>query len=73
MGHEAVGEIVCLGTKVESRFAVGDRFGVYPNAGCEQPNCLPCNRVQQQLCKSEGGHYGIGREGLAAEYAVIHQ
>jgi propanol-preferring alcohol dehydrogenase len=74
MGHEGVGEIVRLGSKVdESRFSVGDRVGVYLNAGCERPECLQCNRGQQQLCKSEGGHYGIGREGLAAEYAVIHQ
>ena len=74
MGHEGVGEIVRLGSKVDgSRFAVGDRVGVYLNAGCEQPNCPQCNRGHQQLCKSEGGHYGIGRDGVAAEYAVIHQ
>jgi len=74
MGHEGVGEIVRLGSKVdESRFAVGNRVGVYLNAGCEQPDCLQCSRGLQQLCKSEGGHYGIGREGIFAEYAVIHQ
>jgi propanol-preferring alcohol dehydrogenase len=73
MGHEGVGEIVRLGSKVDgSRFAVGDRVGVYLNAGCEQPDCPQCNRGHQQLCKSEGGHYGIGRDGVAAEYAVIH-
>jgi propanol-preferring alcohol dehydrogenase len=74
MGHEGVGEIVRLGSKVDgSQFAVGDRVGVYLNAGCEQAGCLQCDRGLQQLCKSEGGHYGIGRNGLFAEYAAIHQ
>lgn len=74
MGHEGVGEVVRLGSKVEeSRFAVGDRVGVYLNAGCERLDCLQCARGLQQLCKSEGGHYGIGREGVFAEYVAIHQ
>jgi propanol-preferring alcohol dehydrogenase len=74
MGHEGVGKIVRLGSKVnESQFAVGDRVGVYLNAGCERKGCPQCDRGLQQLCKSEGGHYGIGRDGLFAEYAAIHQ
>lgn len=74
MGHEGVGEIVQLGSKVDtSHFAVGDRVGVYLNAGCDRADCLQCNRGHQQLCKSEGGHYGIGRDGVSAEYAVINQ
>ena len=74
MGHEGVGEIVRLGSKVdESRFGVGDRVGIYLNAGCERSECLQCSRGLQQLCKSEGGHYGIGRNGVAAEFVVIHQ
>ncbi|KAM0717107.1 hypothetical protein Q7P37_006959 [Cladosporium fusiforme] len=73
MGHEGVGEIVTLGTQVDtSRHKVGDRVGVYLNAGCYRPECLQCSRGLQQLCKSEGGHYGIGRDGMFAEYAAIH-
>lgn len=73
-GHEGVGEIVQLGSKVDSsNFAVGNRVGVYLNAGCDKADCLQCSRGHQQLCKSEGGHYGIGRDGLFAEYAIINQ
>lgn len=74
MGHEGVGEVMQLGSKVnKTQFTIGDRVGVYLNAGCERPGCPQCDRGLQQLCKSEGGHYGIGREGLFAEYAAIHQ
>lgn len=73
MGHEGMGEIVSLGTQVDrSCYNIGDRVGVYLNAGCYRPECLQCSRGLQQLCKSEGGHYGIGRNGMFAEYAAIH-
>jgi propanol-preferring alcohol dehydrogenase len=73
LGHEGVGEIVQLGSKVNpTNFSIGDRVGVYLNAGCHQETCLQCTRGLHQLCKTEGGHYGIGRDGLFAEYIVIH-
>jgi propanol-preferring alcohol dehydrogenase len=73
IGHEGVGEIVQLGSKVDpTNFSIGDRVGVHLTAGCHQETCLECNRGLQQLCKSEGGHYGIGRDGLFAEYIAIH-
>lgn len=73
MGHEGMGEIVSLGSQVDStRYSIGDRVGVYLNAGCHRSECLQCSRGLQQLCKSEGGHYGIGRDGMFAEYTVIH-
>lgn len=73
LGHEGVGEIVDLGLDVDaSKYKRGDRVGVYLNAGCHRESCPECSRSQHQLCKTEGGHYGIGRDGLFAEYAVIH-
>ena len=73
LGHEGVGEIVQLGSKVDStRFNIGDRVGVYLVAGCHQETCLECSRGLHQLCKSEGGTYGIGRDGLFAQYTAIH-
>ena len=73
LGHEGVGEIVQLGSKVDTtRFSIGDRIGVYLNAGCHQEACLQCSRNLHQLCKTEGGHYGIGRDGMFAEYTAIH-
>jgi propanol-preferring alcohol dehydrogenase len=73
LGHEGVGEIVQLGSKVNpTQFTIGDRVGVYLTAGCHQEACLQCSRSLHQLCKSEGGHYGVGRDGLFAEYIAIH-
>lgn len=73
MGHEGVGEITALGSAVDaSQFAIGDRVGVYLNAGCHRDDCLQCTRGHHQLCKTEGGHYGIGRDGVFAEYVAIH-
>lgn len=73
LGHEGVGEILQLGSKVNpAHFSVGNRVGVYLNAGCHAEACLECGRGLHQLCKSEGGHYGIGRDGVFAEYIAIH-
>ena len=73
LGHEGVGEIVQLGSQVNpSHFSIGDRVGVHITAGCHQKTCPECTRGLHTLCKSEGGHYGIGRDGLFAEYTAIH-
>ena len=73
LGHEGVGGIVELGSKVDpTHFKPSDRVGVYLNAGCHQETCPQCTRGLHQLCKTEGGHYGIGRDGVFAEYTAIH-
>jgi propanol-preferring alcohol dehydrogenase len=73
LGHEGVGSIVQLGSAVNpTNFSIGDRVGVHLTAGCHQQTCLQCTRGLHQLCKSEGGHYGVGRDGLFAEYIAIH-
>jgi propanol-preferring alcohol dehydrogenase len=73
LGHEGVGEILQLGSQVNPiDFSIGDRVGVYLNAGCHAEPCLECSRGMHQLCKSEGGHYGIGRDGVFAEYIAVH-
>jgi len=73
LGHEGIGEIVQLGSQVNpADFSIGGRVGVYLNAGCHAETCLECSRGLHQLCKSEGGHYGVGRDGVFAEYIAIH-
>lgn len=73
LGHEGVGEIVQLGSEVSpTDFSIGDRVGVHLTAGCHRETCLECTRGLHNLCKSEGGHYGVGRDGLFAEYIAIH-
>jgi len=73
LGHEGVGEIIQLGSQVNpADFSIGDRVGVHLTAGCHGETCPECTRGLHNLCKSEGGHYGVGRNGLFAEYIAIH-
>ena len=72
LGHEGAGEIAQIGSNVDSNlYKPGNRVGLYLVAGCLKPTCPECSRGLQQLCKSEGGAYGIGREGFFAEYAAV--
>jgi propanol-preferring alcohol dehydrogenase len=73
LGHEGVGEIIQLGSQVNpTDFSIGDRVGVHLTAGCHGETCPECTRGLHNLCKSEGGHYGVGRDGLFAEYIAVH-
>jgi len=64
-GHEAVGEIVEMGSDVEA-WSEGDRVGVGWHGGyCGE--CESCRRGNLNMC-SEGGISGVTRDGGHAEY-----
>ncbi len=65
-GHEAVGEVVEVGSAVR-RFKSGDRVMISGAAACA--TCLPCARGRIDLCDSgEASVFGIGL-GLAGSQA----
>ncbi|MFQ5932166.1 MAG: zinc-binding dehydrogenase [Nitrospiraceae bacterium] len=74
LGHEAVGEVVEVGSEVE-RFRVGDRVviearpGGSPNCHTQaiEPPCEFCARGDTQLC--ENGSLGIGPVGVGSGWA----
>jgi propanol-preferring alcohol dehydrogenase len=73
LGHEGVGEIVQLGAQVDTdRYKLGDCVGVHICAGCRRAECSNCQRGLFQLCRTDGGRYGIGKDGAFAEYIAIH-
>jgi alcohol dehydrogenase len=59
VGHEAVGEVVEVGSAVE-HFAPGDRVFLAASVGCGR--CAPCRQGALVRCEnpSEAGCYGIG-------------
>ncbi len=66
-GHEAVGEVVEVGSRVR-RFKPGDRVMVSGAAACA--TCSPCARGRMDLCESGGASVfgvGIGLAGSQAE------
>jgi alcohol dehydrogenase len=72
VGHEAVGEVVEVGSAVE-RFAVGDSVLLAASVGCG--HCDACGRGQVFLCSSPGevGVYGVGHAlgGCQAELVAV--
>lgn len=73
LGHEGAGEIVLLGDKVDkSEYHVGDRVAVHIIPGCDDSACPQCNRGWERLCRAKtSGNYGLGRDGVFAEYVAI--
>jgi threonine dehydrogenase-like Zn-dependent dehydrogenase len=72
LGHEAVGEVVEVGSAVE-RFAVGDSVLLTASVGCG--HCDACGRGVVFLCANPGeaGVYGIGHAlgGCQAELVAV--
>lgn len=67
LGHEFVGDIVELGSRVRG-YRIGERVGIVPNAGCGR--CAACMRGQANYCP-EYTAFGIDRDGAHASYVVI--
>jgi L-iditol 2-dehydrogenase len=67
LGHEFVGIIEQLGSRVE-RYAVGQRVGVAPNAGCGY--CDACLRGKPNYCPRYTA-FGIDRDGGQAPFVKI--
>lgn len=67
IGHEFVGEIVDLGSRV-SDFKIGDLVSGEGHIICGR--CRNCLAGRRHLCKDTKG-VGVNRTGIFAEYAVI--
>ncbi len=64
-GHEMVGTIAELGSKVDGGYRVGQRVFVAPNVGCG--HCPQCKRSQNNLCANYDA-LGITMDGAFAEF-----
>lgn len=67
LGHEIVGEVVAVGSRVEGA-AVGDRRVVYPWIGCG--DCAVCASGQEHLCPASQP-LGVGRPGGYADHVLV--
>ena len=71
LGHEGCGEIVEIGSEVDSSaLKVGDMIAVLSVPGCGTDSCGECSRGVPQICQT-GPHYGIGNNGSYAPYIAI--
>ena len=67
IGHEFVGEIVDIGSRVKD-FKIGDTVSAEGHIICG--HCRNCLAGRRHLCKDTKG-VGVNRTGIFAEYAVI--
>ncbi len=66
LGHEAAGEVVCVGDDV-SNIKAGDRVAIAPSIACGV--CRPCSMGRENLCANMIV-LGFHRHGAFAEYLV---
>lgn len=71
LGHEAVGEVVEVGTRVRT-LAPGDLVAITVRRPCEDPKCVACRVGRQDFCISGGfRERGIkGADGYMTELVV---
>lgn len=71
-GHEAVGEIVEIGSEVKN-FKIKDRVAIDPNQYCGR--CYYCKKGDTNFCESPGGFTiaGINIDGVFADYFVCDE
>jgi 2-desacetyl-2-hydroxyethyl bacteriochlorophyllide A dehydrogenase len=69
LGHELAGEVISIGSKVNS-VSVGDRVTVEPVIACGQ--CPPCSQGEYGYCDNLSFHYRKG-QGAMADYFVADQ
>ncbi len=67
LGHEIVGRVVEIRTDMGD-LTVGDRVQVWPGISCGQ--CRPCNRGNDNQCRSQG-ILGFNVDGGFAEYVAL--
>ena len=68
MGHEMVGEVLKINSKMKTKFKVGDLVSSETHIFCE--NCYQCKIKNYHICENME-LFGIGRDGAFAEYATI--
>lgn len=66
-GHEFAGEVVKLGSQIESEW-LHRRVGVFPLMPCGK--CAPCRKRQYEMCRSYG-YLGSRSDGGFAEYVSV--
>lgn len=81
IGHEIVGIVEEIGSKVESPdYRIGDRVIVVTSIGCQKEGCKPCREGAYNMCKNNRpvGYYYPGGfaehiliQGLAVRQGVI--
>lgn len=69
IGHEFSGEIVKLGSKVES-YSIGEKITVAPLIPCNE--CEWCLKGEYSLC-NKYDYYGSRRDGAMAQYVAVEQ
>ncbi len=70
IGHEMIGEIVQVGSKVTSRFGYAPKNIVSTESHIICGNCYQCRIGQTHIC-SQDVIIGIGRDGCFAEYIKL--
>jgi threonine 3-dehydrogenase len=68
IGHELYGDIVEIGSKVDSRYKVGDMVAAESHVTCGV--CYQCERGERHVCTEEQ-IMGIGINGCFAEYVKL--
>ena len=66
-GHEFSGEVVEVGTKVDSKW-LHKRVGIFPLIPCKK--CIPCIKKQYEMCRNYD-YLGSRRDGGFAEYVAV--
>ena len=70
MGHEAVGEIVALGSRVTS-LKIGQRVAIFPTLGCG--HCKTCMKGLEHICPDKKViGVNAGKWGAMAEYFLAN-
>ncbi|KAI0094259.1 alcohol dehydogenase [Irpex rosettiformis] len=72
-GHEGAGEIVSLGSSVNTThpsLKVGTYAAVYGPNACFKPDCLACSHGNDNIC-DKASWYGLGSGGSWADYMVV--
>ena len=70
IGHETVGEVIAVGSKVTSRFGINVKDIVSAESHIICGTCYQCRIGQTHIC-SQDVIIGIGRDGCFAEYIKL--
>ena len=66
-GHEFSGEVTEVGAEVSAKW-LNKRVGIFPLIPCH--NCMPCKKMQYEMCRNYS-YLGSRRDGGFAEFAAV--